>query len=511
MLTPEQIQSYRQKYKINPIYAPTPMNQGGVNLGIKDAFTGSVDYAKQGYEQARNAKNPLELFRGSLKLGAGTIGAAFSPLAPVMKPIEKGVGFASEKISDIPAVQKFAQSEAGQKTARVAEDVQNIAGIAAGVAGGPGLGKGIIKTGQMAGKTVKPAIAGTGRVLKEAGEASYGTTITASEGTNRAMASYKESTPNLAARIKNTVKGTTEGKPITETETAGRYGLIGTEKEIGVQAGRFMEKTWKEKVQPALAKNKGKLDMNKFWGTLEKKIRTENPELTRRNALLEGLNDLKSEYSKVSKVGLEKLQNYKEGWTKFQSEQVWKGKPIASATKETMKMAGDEARNFIYKNTPPEVRQAYIDYGNLKSIKEAGIKSGVGDPAKKSISRGAWQFVMDKAVTPVATTMGKILYRTGEGLEFVGEAGAKKVGDIIGDKPNPQSGMVKNPFADNQIKNDLNNYDPLPVNTNKGLQFGNTDANFRISQLKDKMKTKSLSESEYKELKTLLQQVGGTK
>ena len=168
---------------------------------------------------------------------------------------------------------------------------------------------------------------------------------------------------------------------------------------------------------------------------LEKKISTENPELTRRNALLEGLNDLKSEYVKVSRVGLKKLQNYKEGWTKFQSEQVWKGKPISSATKEVMNMAGDTAREFIYKNTPPEVRQAYIDYGNLKSIREAGIKSGVGDPAKKSISRGAWQFVMDKAVTPVATTMGKILYRTGEGLEFIGESGAKTVGDIVGKEP----------------------------------------------------------------------------
>jgi hypothetical protein len=40
---------------------------------------------------------------------------------------------------------------------------------------------------------------------------------------------------------------------------------------------------------------------------------------------------------------------------------------------------------------------------------------------------------MDKAVTPVATVVGKILYKTGEGLEFIGESGAKKVGDIVGE------------------------------------------------------------------------------
>jgi hypothetical protein len=208
---------------------------------------------------------------------------------------------------------------------------------------------------------------------------------------------------------------------------------MGTEKEIGVQAGRYMGKIWKEKVQPALSGNKGKLDMNKLFDKLKSKIIKENPELTRRNALLSGLDDLRSEYGKVSKVGLEKLQQYKEGWTKFQSEQAWKGKPILSSFKEVMMMAGDEARNLIYKNTPEGTRQAYIDYGNLKSIREAGIKSGVGDLAKKSITRGAWQFIMDTAVTPVATIAGKILYKTGEGLEFIGESGAKKVGDVVGE------------------------------------------------------------------------------
>ena len=77
-----------------------------------------------------------------------------------------------------------------------------------------------------------------------------------------------------------------------------------------------------------------------------------------------------------------------------------------------------------------EGKQAYLDYGNLKSIRKSGIKS-IGDPAKKSLSRNVWEFVMDKAITPVATIAGKVLYRTGEGLEFIGKAGAKKVKDAI--------------------------------------------------------------------------------
>lgn len=399
------------------------------------AFKGGIEQTKQGYQQAKNAKNPLELLRGGTKLAAGAINTALTPFAPVGEAVGAGVNAVSNKISDIPAVQKFAQTGAGQVVAGGAEDVQNLATITGAIAGG-------MKTPKIAksvGEISKPVVAGTGRTLKAVGEGSYGITTPPSEGTARALQTYKESTPNLATRIKNTITGEIKNKPTTEANTAARYGLIGTEQEIGVQSGRYMNKIWKEKVQPALFQAKGTLDMKKFWSVLEKKIRSENPELTRRNALLEGLNDLKSEYGKVSKVGLPKLQTYKEGWTKFQSEQVWKGKPIASATKEVMKMAGDEARDFIYKNTPEETRLDYIDYGNLKSIREAGIKSGVGDLAKRSISRNAFQFIMDKAVTPIATTMGKILYRTGEGLEFVGDSGAKTVGDIVGTKTNPKA------------------------------------------------------------------------
>lgn len=470
MLTPEQIQQYRQRYQITPVDAPTPMKQQGGGYrqytdkigeysenAIKEQFQGGISQAKEGYNQAREAGQNItsdpfaipKMIWGGTKLAVGAGTALLSPLGGSVKPIMQGTEYAGEKLADASekiqpgTLQNFAQSKVGQKTSDVVEGVatvNNLVGTVAGIkVGGPRIGN-VVKntTGAVSDiassttKSVKPTIAGAGRILKEAGESAYGVTVTTSEGTSRALASYKESTPNLMTRIRNTVTGETKGKPIAEAETAARYGLMGTEKEIGVQAGRYMTKVWTETVQPALRRAKGKLEMNKFWSVLEKKIRTENPELTRRNALLEGLNDLKSGYGKVSRVGLEKLQEYKEGWTKFQSEQVWKGKPIASATKEVMKMSGDMARDFIYKNTPEEVRQAYIDYGNLKSIKEAGIKSGVGDPAKKSISRGAWQFVMDKAITPVATTMGKILYRTGEGLEFIGEPGAKTIGDIVG-------------------------------------------------------------------------------
>jgi hypothetical protein len=430
-------EEYQKIYGATPSVS-TPKQQGGVNLGISDAFKGGISQAKEGYQQAKQATNPLQLLEGGTKLAAGAFGAAFSPLAPVNKPIEMGVNYAADRISDIPAVQNFAGSKAGEITSRLAEDVGNVAGVAGGVAGGMTLKPAVKTVATNVAKSAKPAIAGTGRVLKATGEGSYGVTTTLGEGTARAMQTYKESTPNLATRIKNTVSGETKGKPITEANTAARYGLMGTEQEIGVQAGRYMQQTWKDIVQPALKQSKGTLDMRKFFDAVEQKIRKDTPELTRRNDLLQGVEAMRSEYGKVNKVKLEKLNEYKSGWASTLPEATWKGKPIAAALKEVKKVASDISRDFIHKNISPEARQGFIDYGNLKSIREAGIKSGVGDLAKKSISRGAWQFVMDKAVTPVATALGKILYRTGEGLEFIGESGAKTVGDIVGNsKENP--------------------------------------------------------------------------
>ena len=62
----------------------------------------------------------------------------------------------------------------------------------------------------------------------------------------------------------------------------------------------------------------------------------------------------------------------------------------------------------------------------------------------------------------------------------------------------------------NQIIKDLESFDALPVKTNKGFAYGDTDANFRLSQLKDKMQTKNLTKAELSEAESLLKQVGGS-
>lgn len=428
-------EEFKKRYGTTGLAQVNQANQPKKEGAIKTAFKSGVEQVKQGFQQSQNAQNPLELVEGGIKTAAGVANAAFSPLAPITAPIGKGVDYLADKISDNPNVQKFAMSKAGEMTERIAENIGNVATIGGAVAGASGVPKVAGATGNIAGKVAqgaKPAIGGTGRALKNLGEKAYGITITPEEATAQSVRKYNAKAGNLVERTKNMIRGETEGKPITEANTAARLGLVGTEKGLGVQATKAASDLWEGKIAPALDKVKGKVDMKSFLGDLEKEIKTTVKGRTRRTDLLEALEKMREDYKGVGKVSLKMLQRFKEeDWAKFVPETSYKGKPIGSAFKEIQNLAAKKSRGVIYKYAGEEAKQAYIDYGNLQSIMKAADRSATGDLAKKSFTRNIWQTIMDSAVTPIATTAGKILYRTGEGLEFVGEKGAKKVGDIV--------------------------------------------------------------------------------
>lgn len=126
-------EEYLKKFGVEPDFSTartqTQPTGGGMGQDISNAFQGSVDYAKQGYEDSKKATNPLQKVEAGLKQLTGAAGAALSPLAPVTKYIGQGVNAVADKISDIPAVQKFAMTDAGKTTARVVEDVANTSGL----------------------------------------------------------------------------------------------------------------------------------------------------------------------------------------------------------------------------------------------------------------------------------------------------------------------------------------------------------------------------------------------
>lgn len=130
---PQGVTNDGRKYKdfLTPTYIGQDLVKGTTDE-ISGAFQGGVNKFKEGLGEASSGKFPIE---PALKMGAGAIEAGISPLAPIFSPIGKGVNAIVDKISDIPQVQKFAQSKAGQTTSRIAEDVTNASTIAGGVAG----------------------------------------------------------------------------------------------------------------------------------------------------------------------------------------------------------------------------------------------------------------------------------------------------------------------------------------------------------------------------------------
>lgn len=473
-------EEFEKKFGIAPSSTPTaqptaaaPLKTGGFGDEVKSRIGQTGSDVADIYNQGVSGEiSPL-------RAGTGIVGKAFSAIPGLAKDalpefaekglekvgagVGKGLTWLGDKIGGTQALQNFVN-----KYPEAAKSLEDIAGTAANtgeIAGNILLAQGaanvaqkaIPKVANMATKPVQPVLEGAGRTLKRMGEKSYSTTVNPSESTAKALMSYDAKQPNIFGRVKNMIKGTEDGRPVTEANTAARKGLIGTEYEIGVQAKKISGQLWDKEIQPRLAQVKGKVNMKNFFDEVEKELQ-KTAELSRRSDVKDALNSLRADYQNVGKnVNLETLQNYKSGWAKVIPEAAYRGKPIGSALKEVKSIAAEKARKLIYKYIGDEGKQAYLDYGNLQSVIEAGAKSIAGDAAKRSLGRNIWELIMDKAITPVATTAGKVLYRTGEGLEFLGKPGARKVGDIFGSDITPSIVLQAEQAVKSNVKNSLKN------------------------------------------------------
>lgn len=389
--------------------------------------------------------------RGVDATAAGLTGALDVGFQTLPQPVREGVEFVGEKvgegfnwltdqISNNKALQDWAY-----KNPEAVKGLNEILGTAASA--GEVAGDILIFGGGV--KATKPVVGGAADTLKGAGEAMYKSTIVPEESTRMALQSYQAAQPTLIGRVKNMISGEkpTAKKPITEAETAARYGLAGTEWMLGVQAKKVSGKLWDDIIEPALDEVRGNVNMSDFFSQVRSDILSKTKEPSLRNARLDALDDLKADYSKNPRATLKELQGFKEGWAEKVPESAYKGRVPGSAINYVRDTAASKARSVIYKYAGTKAQQAYIDYGNLQSIMKAGVKS-IGDPAKKSFGRNTWEFLMDQAITPIATIGGKVLYRTGQGLEFIGNRGARKVGDIVGPSDIPTRIPVRDMGSD---------------------------------------------------------------
>lgn len=275
-----------------------------------------------------------------------------------------------------------------------------------------------------------PAIGVTGRVVSGAGKVATRGAIGLTAKEAPLVQAYRAGN-SVPQRILSALSGKNlSNKPITNADTLLRQNLFGTKSMIGVKATRASKNLWNNVVNPVLEKTTEKVNMPSFIKEIQMNIDS-IPELTRRKELQTALNAFKQDYGKVKNITYPQLQKFKEGWATFVPDKAYKGKPIAQSFREVQNMAASLARNKIYKLFPDDTgKVAYLDYGNLLGLKKMGQDAMTGSRLKG----GAGSFVSDlysRAITPIATTGGLGLYKTGEGLQFVGRAGAKILGELF--------------------------------------------------------------------------------
>ena len=390
----------------------------------------SLDIGKgfeRGYELAEQGKPVQGAVRQTLA-GVGGFGRiAFSPLTEALSPLITPL---AEKATSNEQVQQLIQGldEWAKQHPDAAANLKNVTDIAStliGVKGAkvatPVVGKGAIKTLE--------GVAGVGQLSKATGKGVFETGIGLSAKEAPLIQAYRAKVPFLE-RVKTAIIGTTD-KPITNADTAFRNLFGGTESMIGVQATKAKKNIWDNIILPELSKSKDVLTKEELFNPIIQKINGIKEPL-KKQAYRDALNYVREAYKGQKSWNLIDAQNIKVDLTELLPESVWKGKPIGNTLKSLQKEMSGIIRKKINNSLKSiDAKTAYQDYGNLINLEKMGQKAMTGGKLKGGFG-GFWSGIKDATLTPVSTLGGKTIYKIGEGIEFIGKSGAKKLKDIFG-------------------------------------------------------------------------------
>lgn len=121
-----------------------------------EQFKQGVGQAQQGVNEIKNGGTPVQGLESGLRAESGIATAITAPLAPVFNAANKVIQPVADAIGSSKTVQDFANSNAGQVTSRVTEDLSNAGNVAGTILGTDHLAKAPAK------------IAGASNSIKEA-------------------------------------------------------------------------------------------------------------------------------------------------------------------------------------------------------------------------------------------------------------------------------------------------------------------------------------------------------
>jgi len=345
--------------------------------------------------------------------GLQDVGQAMANLIPGVDGFDPSVGINALK-------PETTQGQALTKALEPTNEMQKYGGYAEkGVEALAGGGAGLIKDVAVGGtkllaKGVSPVTAGT----KSLGRNIYETAFTPNVKEAESILAYEASQPSMFSSLfgAGAMKGNPAFKPITVAETALRSGIAGTEKQVGTQAKRVADTLYNKEIAPAVSGIKGTITKEELFAPAEERI-ANMVDPSKKVAYQNALDSLKEDYANIANFTFKDAQALKSELAQFTPAKVFRGQDVANETRMIQADMANLIRQKTYEALKDvNIKQKYLDYGNLQELQKVGVKA-ISESGTKGGFGGFWSTVYDKAMTPVKTVGGKVLYRIGDKLE----------------------------------------------------------------------------------------------
>lgn len=351
--------------------------------------------------------------------GLQTIGQGAMMVAGAPNEVVAQTGFKSLDTSTPEGEalkQKLQPTNEMQKYGGMAETGAELA-----LGGGAGLVKDLAVGGA---KLVGKGLAPVANAVKPAGEFIYSRAFTPNVKEAENILAYEATKPSTASKLYGAgeMVGNAAFKPITTAETALRSGLAGTEKQIGVQAKQVADTMFKKEIAPAVDGIKGVITKDELFAPLKERI-AKIIDPSKKQAYQNAFDSLVEDYAKTKSFTYKEAQQLKSELAQFTPAKVFRNQDVANETRMLQADMAKLIREKTYdKLKDINVRQKYIDYGNLQELQKVGIKA-ISEAGTKGGFGGFWSTMYDAAMTPIKTVGGKTLYKIGDKLQVTAPKG----------------------------------------------------------------------------------------
>lgn len=391
---------------------------------------------------AKTAQAPLRVLGQAGGAIGDVIGAAAAPVIEAATPIVKkgynavsdlfanptstgGVQVAQEPgaIESTVAKAISAWDKYSKENPEVAQSLSDIGNlfnlVGAGTAGKA--------TGQVALKVLPKgakAINATSNALKEGGSRVYSSAFTPNTVEAERILAYEATKPSIVSKTigAGALEGNPAFKPLLRSDTALRTGIVGTEKQIGVQARQVADTLYRNEIKPAVEALKGVITKDELFAPLVKRV-SEVVDPTKKKAYEQALESLVEDYANVTQYTYKQAQKLKSELAEFTPTKIFKGQDVANELRMLQADMASGIREKTYEALKDiNVKQKYLDYGNLKELQKVGVKA-ISEGGLKGGFGGFWSTLYDTAMAPIKTIGGKTIYKIGDKLQVTAPKG----------------------------------------------------------------------------------------